>query len=98
MDGDGMDPKDLDEQLSKANAAAAASGSKPPRLMYIVPVAHNPTGIVLSLERKQKIYEVWGPDWEVWEMWERHTAIPAGLGRVAGQAMHGCGWNLSWPD
>jgi kynurenine/2-aminoadipate aminotransferase len=58
MDDGGMDPQNLDEQLQQAAETARCNGTKPPRLMYIIPVAQNPTGVTLSVERKEKIYQV----------------------------------------
>lgn len=31
---------------------------RPPRVIYIIPSGQNPTGAIMSVERKQDIYEV----------------------------------------
>ncbi|GAX76831.1 hypothetical protein CEUSTIGMA_g4277.t1 [Chlamydomonas eustigma] len=58
MDSHGMLPNHLDQQLSKARLEASAAGRKPPKLLYTVPSGHNPTGLIMTVERKHKLYEV----------------------------------------
>ncbi|GMG32637.1 unnamed protein product [Ambrosiozyma monospora] len=50
VDSDGIDPKQMDETLSKMN--------KKPKFYYAVPVGHNPLGYTMSLERKLEVYKV----------------------------------------
>ncbi|GAA6038133.1 hypothetical protein JCM8097_007563 [Rhodosporidiobolus ruineniae] len=55
MDGEGMTPEGLDELLGGWNAEERG-GMRRPRVLYTIPVAQNPTGATMSLERKKKIY------------------------------------------
>jgi 2-aminoadipate transaminase len=48
MDDDGMTVEDLEEKIKKHN----------PKMVYVIPTFHNPTGRTLSLERRQKIAEL----------------------------------------
>ncbi len=59
----GMDPEHLAQQLQAASAAAGAAGDEPgavrrPKLLYTIPTGHNPTGAVMTTERKRRILEV----------------------------------------
>lgn len=64
-DEEGLDPEDLDRQL-KAVAAAVqgedgrggGNGWRRPKLLYTIPTGHNPTGSVMTLQRKRRILEV----------------------------------------
>ncbi len=47
MDGNGMDTEDLEKKIVKYN----------PKMVYVIPTFQNPTGITLSLERRQRIAE-----------------------------------------
>lgn len=53
MDEEGMKPDSLREQVIIARKQGLN-----PDLVYLVPVAQNPTGISMSLQRKQDIYRV----------------------------------------
>lgn len=55
-DGDGLDPKLLEERL--ASWDEAREGAPRPRVLYTIPTGGNPTGASLSVARKQKLYEV----------------------------------------
>ena len=59
MDGDGMLPEDLDQQLR----SAASSGGPPARLLYTVPTGHNPASFVMPEARRQALYEVSATGW-----------------------------------
>lgn len=48
MDGDGMNTEDLEAKIKKYR----------PKMVYVIPTFHNPTGRTLSLERRQKIAEL----------------------------------------
>lgn len=48
MDDDGMDPEDLEIKIKQYN----------PKMVYVIPTFHNPTGRTLSLERRKKIAEL----------------------------------------
>ncbi len=48
MDEDGMVPEDLEEKIRKHS----------PKIVYLIPTFHNPTGRTLSLERREKIAEI----------------------------------------
>ena len=48
MDNDGMDPDELEEKIKKYN----------PKMVYVIPTFHNPTGRTLSIERRRKIAEL----------------------------------------
>lgn len=48
MDDNGMIPEDLEEKIRKHN----------PKLVYVIPTFHNPTGRTLSLERRKRIAEL----------------------------------------
>jgi len=45
MDENGMVPEDLEEKIKNYN----------PKIVYVIPTFHNPTGRTLSLERREKI-------------------------------------------
>ena len=53
MDAQGMIPEDL-----KRQTLAAREKGFDPDLVYLVPVAQNPTGISMSVARKEEIYRV----------------------------------------
>jgi len=53
MDSEGMIPSSLDESI----IAARKKGYKPD-CIYVTPVGQNPTGLTMSLKRKQDIYNV----------------------------------------
>ncbi len=48
MDDDGMNTEDLEAKIIKYK----------PKMVYVIPTFHNPTGRTLSLERRQKIAEL----------------------------------------
>ena len=48
MDDNGMIPEDLEAKIRKHN----------PKLVYVIPTFHNPTGRTLSLERRKRIAEL----------------------------------------
>lgn len=48
MDTDGINTKLLGETLEKCN----------PKLVYLIPSYHNPTGIVMKGEKRQEVYEI----------------------------------------
>ncbi len=48
MDNDGIDPDELEEKIKKYN----------PKMVYVIPTFHNPTGRTLSIERRRKIAEL----------------------------------------
>ncbi|PVU94155.1 hypothetical protein BB561_002775 [Smittium simulii] len=52
MDGEGMIPEDLDQVCSNW------SGSRPLRMVYLIPTGQNPTGFTMSLQRRRDIYKV----------------------------------------
>lgn len=54
MDDDGMVAKDLEEKIRKHN----------PKMVYVIPTFHNPTGRTLSLERRKRIAEL-GSEYDV---------------------------------
>ncbi|KAG7087453.1 hypothetical protein E1B28_013419 [Marasmius oreades] len=56
MDKDGIIPQALEQVLGGWNEAV--KGGKRPRLLYLIPVAQNPTGATLTLERKKAIYDI----------------------------------------
>jgi DNA-binding transcriptional MocR family regulator len=51
-----MDPEHLRQVLQQARAG----GQQMPRVLYIIPTGHNPTGSSLPMERKRAIYQVGG--------------------------------------
>eukprot|EP00301_Raphidiophrys_heterophryoidea_P026501 c9168_g1_i1.p1 GENE.c9168_g1_i1~~c9168_g1_i1.p1 ORF type:complete len:434 (+),score=105.76 c9168_g1_i1:348-1649(+) len=53
MDSEGIIPEALEEAFHELSRAGKA-----PNLLYVVPVGHNPTGVVYSTARKQQLYEV----------------------------------------
>ena len=56
IDGDGLIPEALDTILSKWNAEE--KGCKKPTVLYTVPVGQNPTGSIVTNDRRRKIYAV----------------------------------------
>jgi 2-aminoadipate transaminase len=54
MDDDGMVAEDLEEKIRKHN----------PKMVYVIPTFHNPTGRTLSLERRKRIAEL-GSEYDV---------------------------------
>jgi 2-aminoadipate transaminase len=54
MDDDGMVTEDLEEKIRKHN----------PKMVYVIPTFHNPTGRTLSLERRKRIAEL-GSEYDV---------------------------------
>ncbi|KAF9260461.1 PLP-dependent transferase [Marasmius fiardii PR-910] len=56
MDKDGIVPQALQQVLGGWNEAERRG--KRPKLLYVIPVAQNPTGATLTLERKQAIYDI----------------------------------------
>lgn len=61
MDGQGLDPAALRGVLAAAHAAWAGGkggAPAPPRVLYTIPTGHNPTGAVMSAQRKREIYQV----------------------------------------
>lgn len=54
MDGDGMVTEDLEEKIRKHR----------PKMVYVIPTFHNPTGRTLSLERRKRIAEL-GSEYDV---------------------------------
>jgi aromatic amino acid aminotransferase I len=57
IDGDGIVPSDMERILSTWNPDEHGGRSRP-RLLYTVPVGQNPTGSLLSTDRKKAIYEI----------------------------------------
>ncbi|KAK4189603.1 pyridoxal phosphate-dependent transferase [Podospora australis] len=53
-DESGMSPEDLEDVLANWDP----SRGKRPHLMYTVTLGHNPTGVLLSVERKKQIYAI----------------------------------------
>jgi 2-aminoadipate transaminase len=53
MDNDGLIP----EALSETIAAVRASGRKP-KMLYTVPTFHNPAGVTLTPDRRQRVLEI----------------------------------------
>ncbi|KAF8321579.1 PLP-dependent transferase [Clavulina sp. PMI_390] len=56
MDAGGLDPADLEHIL--ATWDVKETGSPRPRLLFTIPVGQNPTGTLLTSERKQAIYDI----------------------------------------
>lgn len=54
LDQDGILPDSLLEVIMEHKA----TGRRPPHVLYTVPTGQNPTGMVTTLERKQKIYQI----------------------------------------
>lgn len=54
MDGDGMVTEDLEEKIRKHR----------PKMVYVIPTFHNPTGRTLCLERRKRIAEL-GSEYDV---------------------------------
>ncbi len=54
-DGLGMRPDSLREELEKR---LRDSGAKMPRLLYINPTGGNPTGTVITQERREEVYGI----------------------------------------
>ena len=54
--------KGIDMRISLQSASTGVSNvtGRPPRVIYMIPSGQNPTGAVMSTERKAEIYEV-GP-------------------------------------
>lgn len=48
MDGNGMVPEDLEEKIRRYK----------PKMVYVIPTFHNPTGRTLSLERRERIAQL----------------------------------------
>jgi len=53
MDSEGI----IVESLEQTHAELVKQGKKP-TLLYVIPVGHNPTGIIYSTQRKQQLYEL----------------------------------------
>lgn len=53
MDEDGILPGALEDALVKASGNGVH-----PKMIYTIPVYHNPTGVTLSLERREKLVEI----------------------------------------
>lgn len=53
-DADGMDPNIIENILS----TRLSQGLKMPKALYVIPTGNNPTGSILSEERRIKIYEL----------------------------------------
>ncbi|KAL0068926.1 hypothetical protein AAF712_003919 [Marasmius tenuissimus] len=56
MDKDGIIPKALEQLLGGWDEAG--KGAKRPKLLYLIPVAQNPTGATMTLERKKAVYDI----------------------------------------
>ncbi|OCT45190.1 Aromatic amino acid aminotransferase [Cladophialophora carrionii] len=56
MDSDGINPKSLDDILSTWEQLHP--GTRRPKLLYIIPTGHNPTGITQPRRRRQDVLEV----------------------------------------
>jgi aromatic amino acid aminotransferase I len=56
IDAEGIDPEALDKTLSEWNVEAR--GTKKPSVLYTVPVGQNPTGSIITTERRKKVYAV----------------------------------------
>lgn len=57
IDGDGLVPEDMERILSTWNPDEH-EGRRRPRLLYTVPVGQNPTGTLLTTDRKKTIYDI----------------------------------------
>ncbi|GAA6006112.1 hypothetical protein JCM10207_000527 [Rhodosporidiobolus poonsookiae] len=57
MDGEGMTPEGMDELLGSWNPDEH-DGMNRPRILYTIPVAQNPTGATMTVERKKAIYDL----------------------------------------
>ncbi|KAL0565611.1 hypothetical protein V5O48_016415, partial [Marasmius crinis-equi] len=56
MDKDGIIPEALERLLERWNEAEMRG--KRPKLLYVIPVAQNPTGATMTLERKKAVYDI----------------------------------------
>jgi len=56
IDAEGIDPEALDKTLSEWNVEER--GTKKPSVLYTVPVGQNPTGSIITTERRKKVYAV----------------------------------------
>ncbi|EXJ55941.1 hypothetical protein A1O7_08872 [Cladophialophora yegresii CBS 114405] len=56
MDSDGINPESLDEILSTWDELHP--GARAPKLLYIIPTGHNPTGVTQPRHRRQDVLEV----------------------------------------
>ena len=52
-DDGGLDVDDLERVLARLHAAGRA-----PRLLYVIPVFHNPTGVCLAADRRERLLEL----------------------------------------
>ncbi|KAG1676629.1 hypothetical protein FOA52_008758 [Chlamydomonas sp. UWO 241] len=58
MDSQGLLPEALEAACVRGAEQAAATGRRPPRVLYTIPSGQNPTGAVMGLARKHAIYAV----------------------------------------
>ncbi|TID31381.1 hypothetical protein CANINC_000010 [Pichia inconspicua] len=58
MDENGIVPSKLEETLQNWNINETTKNLKKPKLIYLMPTGHNPTGITLSIERRRRIVEL----------------------------------------
>lgn len=58
MDDKGIDPSNLEETLQNWDTNESTKHLKRPKLIYLMPTGHNPTGITLSLERRRRVVEL----------------------------------------
>ncbi|CAG9764944.1 unnamed protein product [Ceutorhynchus assimilis] len=58
QDDDGIIPKKLIEALEGCKAYTEEGGGKMPKVIYLNPTASNPTGVTMSLRRRQEIYQI----------------------------------------
>ena len=56
IDEDGLNPEALDDVLSNWNVEER--GCKKPTLLYTVPVGQNPTGSIITNDRRQEVYAI----------------------------------------
>lgn len=57
-DAQGLCVDELDALLANAHAAHAAGGPAPPRVLYTIPTAGNPTGVTLTEDRRAQLYAI----------------------------------------
>ncbi len=57
IDGDGLVPEDMERVLANWNPDEH-EGRPRPKLLYTVPVGQNPTGTLLTTDRKKAIYDI----------------------------------------
>lgn len=58
MDDEGIVPEKLEQTLQNWDTNDSTKNLKKPKLIYLMPTGHNPTGITLSSERRQQVVEL----------------------------------------